>query len=126
MNYFYIDNKKINYDLENKISNSISLLDYLESIGITIPHYCYDRRLSISGNCRMCLIELKGSPKPLVACATNAKSCLNMGSELYTNSPLVKKARETVLEFLSYLIATISKGPLITVIRGPCHSLHHC
>merc|ERR1712087_676887 len=48
----------------------------------------------------MCLVEIKGLPKPVVACATKAKTCLNKGSELYTDSPLVKKARETVLEFL--------------------------
>ena len=47
----------------------------------------------------MCLIELKGSPKPVVSCAMSAKSCLNNG-EVYTNSPLVKKARENILEFL--------------------------
>ena len=101
MNFFRIDNRKFNHDLESKkISNSVSLLDYLESIGITVPHYCYDRRLSIAGNCRMCLVEVKGSPKPVISCATNAKSCLTKNSEVYTNSPLVKKAREAVLEFL--------------------------
>lgn len=101
MKFFRIDNKKFNHDLESpKISNSISLLDYLESIGITIPHYCYERRLSIAGNCRMCLVEVKGSPKPVVSCSTSAKACLTKGSEVYTNSPLVKKARESVLEFL--------------------------
>jgi NADH-quinone oxidoreductase subunit G len=47
----------------------------------------------------MCLVELKNSPKPIVSCAMSAKSCLN-NSEVYTNSPLVKKARENVLEFL--------------------------
>ena len=55
--------------------------------------------MSISGNCRMCLVELKNSPKPIVSCAMNAKSCLANG-DIYTNSPLVKKARENVLEFL--------------------------
>ena len=55
--------------------------------------------MSISGNCRMCLVELKNSPKPIVSCAMNAKSCLTNG-DVYTNSALVKKARENVLEFL--------------------------
>ena len=101
MKYFCIDNKKFNYDLEStKISSNISLLDYLEFNGITIPHYCYERRLSISGNCRMCLVEVKGSPKPVVSCATRANACLRENSEVYTNSPLVRKARESVLEFL--------------------------
>merc|ERR1712127_1140093 len=63
------------------------------------PHYCYHKNLSISGNCRMCLVELKNSPKPVVSCAMSAKSCLN-NNEVYTNSPLVKKARENILEFL--------------------------
>jgi len=68
-------------------------------LGINIPHYCYHKGLSISGNCRMCLIELKNSPKPIVSCAMNANSCLANG-DIYTNSSLVKKARENILEFL--------------------------
>ena len=106
MKYFYINNIKFNYTLEFN-SNSkadtwkynVPLIEYCETLGINIPHYCYHKNLSISGNCRMCLIELKGSPKPVVSCAMSAKSCLNNG-EIYTNSPLVKKARENILEFL--------------------------
>ena len=106
MKYFYINNIKFNYTLEFN-SNSktdvwkynVPLIEYCETLGINIPHYCYHKNLSISGNCRMCLIELKGSPKPIVSCAMSAKSCLNNG-EIYTNSPLVKKARENILEFL--------------------------
>jgi len=78
---------------------NVPLIDYCETLGINIPHYCYHKNLSISGNCRMCLIELKGSPKPVVSCAMSAKSCLN-NAEVFTNSPLVKKARENILEFL--------------------------
>merc|ERR1712157_383362 len=62
-------------------------------------HYCYHKNLSISGNCRMCLVELENSPKPIVSCAMNAKSCLANG-DIFTNSSLVKKARENILEFL--------------------------
>lgn len=106
MKYFYINNIKFNYTLEFN-SNSkadiwkynVPLIEYCETLGINIPHYCYHKNLSISGNCRMCLIELKGSPKPVVSCAMSAKSCLNNG-EIYTNSPLVKKARENIMEFL--------------------------
>lgn len=76
-----------------------SLISYLIAHGASIPHYCYHKNLSISGNCRMCLVELKNSPKPIVSCAMSAKACLNNG-EIYTNSPLVKKARENILEFL--------------------------
>ena len=75
------------------------LIDYCETLGVNIPHYCYHKNLSISGNCRMCLVELENSPKPIVSCAMNAKSCLANGA-IYTNSSLVKKARENVLEFL--------------------------
>ena len=105
-NYFYVNNQKFNYTLEfqnNNIKNywkhNAPLIEYCETLGITIPHYCYHKNLSISGNCRMCLVELKNSPKPVVSCAMSAKSCLN-NSHVFTNSPLVKKARENILEFL--------------------------
>ena len=104
--YFHINNIKFNYTLEFQSNQKFDhwkhnapLIEYCETVGINIPHYCYHKSLSISGNCRMCLVELKNSPKPIVSCAMSAKSCLN-NSEVYTNSPLVKKARENVLEFL--------------------------
>ena len=104
--YFYINNQKFNYILEFQNTNlrgywkhNAPLIEYCETLGITIPHYCYHKNLSISGNCRMCLVELKNSPKPVVSCAMSAKSCLNNNS-VFTNSPLVKKARENILEFL--------------------------
>ena len=104
--YFRINNIKLNYALEFQSSHkndywkqNAPLIEYCETIGVNIPHYCYHKSLSISGNCRMCLVELKNSPKPIVSCAMSAKSCLN-NSEVFTNSPLVKKARENVLEFL--------------------------
>ncbi len=106
MKYFYINNIKFNYDLEFKNNSNTNfwkqntpLLEYCETLGINIPHYCYHKGLSISGNCRMCLIELKNAPKPVVSCAMNAKSCLANG-DIFTNSSLVKKARENILEFL--------------------------
>ena len=103
MKYFYINNIKFNYDLEFKNNSfwkqNTPLIEYCETLGITVPHYCYHKNLSISGNCRMCLVELKNSPKPIVSCAMNAKSCLANGT-IYTNSSLVKKARENILEFL--------------------------
>ena len=106
MKYFHINNIKFNYDLEfkNNLDNDFwkqntPLIDYCETLGVSIPHYCYHKNLSISGNCRMCLVELENSPKPIVSCAMNAKSCLANGA-IYTNSSLVKKARENVLEFL--------------------------
>ena len=106
MKTFFINNVKYNYDLEfnNKLNSvnwksNISLLEYCNNIGIHIPHYCYHKNLSIAGNCRMCLVEIKNSPKPIVSCSMNARSSLKNG-KIFTNSPLIKKARENILEFL--------------------------
>lgn len=82
-----------------KIDNKVSLIAYLISNGISIPHFCYHNELSIAGNCRVCLVELKNSPKPVVSCAINAKSCL-LNNKVYYDSVLLKKARENILEFL--------------------------
>jgi NADH-quinone oxidoreductase subunit G len=76
------------------------MIEFFENKGITIPHYCYHKDLSIAGNCRMCLVEVKKSLKHVVSCAMNAKSTLGPDTVVYTNSPLVKKARESVMEFL--------------------------
>ena len=92
MKYFYVNNKK--YILNN--NTNFSIIDFCESIGETIPHFCYHKQLSVAGNCRMCLVELKNSPKPLISCAMFVVNKM----EIYTNSPLVKKSRENVLEFL--------------------------
>ena len=73
-----------------------TLLQICDSIGIRVPRFCYNDQMSIAGNCRMCLVELKGAPKPLVSCTS--RGLPNM--EVYTESPLVKKAREGVMEFL--------------------------
>lgn len=104
--YFHINGQKFNYTLEfnnthknNYWKHNAPLIEYCETIGVIIPHYCYHKELSISGNCRMCLVELKNSPKPMVSCAMSAKSSLN-NNEIFTESPLVKKARENILEFL--------------------------
>jgi len=91
-------------DINNKnqiknLDNKLSLIAYLINKGITIPHYCYHNDLSIAGNCRVCLVELKNSPKPVVSCAITAKSCL-LNNSVYYDSVLLKKARENVLEFL--------------------------
>jgi len=79
--------------------NKISLIAYLIANGITIPHYCYHNNLSIAGNCRVCLVELKGSIKPVVSCATNLNSVI-YNNKMYHDSALIKKARENILEFL--------------------------
>jgi len=91
LNYFYVNNIKI-----NNIEKDRNIIDYLENLNIKIPHFCYHQSLSVAGNCRMCLIELKNSPKPLISCAMTVTNKM----EIFTDSPLVKKARENILEFL--------------------------
>jgi len=76
--------------------NEISILEACRSVGIKIPRFCYHENLSIAGNCRMCLVELNEIAKPIVACSTDILE--NM--IIYTESPMVLKARENVLEFL--------------------------
>lgn len=86
--------------MSNKqINDKIALISHLIANGISIPHYCYHNDLSIAGNCRICLVELKNIMKPIVSCATNAKAALNENS-VYYDSVLIKKARENILEFL--------------------------
>ena len=82
-----------------KVNDKTSLIAYLIANGISIPHYCYHNDLSIAGNCRVCLVELKNSIKPVVSCATNANAALS-NNNLYHDSALIKKARGNILEFL--------------------------
>ena len=75
----------------------MTVLQVAELAGEEIPRFCYHERLSIAGNCRMCLVEVKpGPPKPQASCALPAAE----GQEIFTNTPMVKKAREGVMEFL--------------------------
>jgi hypothetical protein len=76
--------------------NEISILEACRSIGIKIPRFCYHENLSIAGNCRMCLVEINEIAKPIVACSSEIFE--NM--IIYTESPMVLKSRENVLEFL--------------------------
>lgn len=73
-----------------------TLLQHCELLSIMIPRFCFHESLSISGNCRMCLVELKNAPKLIISCSTKVSNNL----EFFTNSVLVRKAREMVLEFL--------------------------
>ena len=90
---------------EVEVASNLTLLQACEAAGEEIPRFCYHERLSVAGNCRMCLIEVKGGPpKPVASCAQNVKD-LRPGPdgappELFTNTPMVKKAREGVMEFL--------------------------
>jgi NADH-quinone oxidoreductase subunit G len=100
------DLKKIVIDgNEIEVDGAMTLIQACEEAGIEIPRFCYHERLSIAGNCRMCLVEVVGSPpKPAASCAMQVKD-LRPGPEgqppvVKTNSPMVKKAREGVMEFL--------------------------
>ncbi|MEM1381075.1 MAG: NADH-quinone oxidoreductase subunit NuoG [Pseudomonadota bacterium] len=90
---------------EIDVDPRLTLLQACEEAGEEIPRFCYHERLSVAGNCRMCLIEVKGgAPKPVASCAQNVRD-LRPGPdgappELFTNTPMVKKAREGVMEFL--------------------------
>jgi NADH-quinone oxidoreductase subunit G len=81
-----------------------TLLQACEAAGVEIPRFCFHERLSIAGNCRMCLVELKGAPKPVASCAWGVRDCRpgpnGEPPTVVTKSPLVKKAREGVMEFL--------------------------
>ena len=92
-------------DIEVEVDPALTLIQACEQVGIEIPRFCYHERLSIAGNCRMCLVEVVGGPpKPAASCAMQVKD-LRGGPEgqppvVKTNSPMIKKAREGVMEFL--------------------------
>ena len=92
-------------DMEVEVDPAMTLLQACEVAGIEVPRFCYHERLSIAGNCRMCLVEVVGGPpKPAASCAMQVKD-LRPGPEgqppvVKTTSPMVKKAREGVMEFL--------------------------
>ncbi len=89
---------------EIEVEDGITLLQACELAGAEIPRFCYHERLSIAGNCRMCLVEVGGMPKPMASCAMGV-SDLRPNRDgtppvVRTDTPLVKKAREGVMEFL--------------------------
>lgn len=79
-----------------KVNSSYNVLQACNSVNIDIPKFCYHEKLSIAGNCRMCLVEIKGIMKPIASCALP----INNNMVIFTNSNLVKKAREGILEFI--------------------------
>ena len=81
---------------EITVEANTTVLQACEELGIEIPRFCYHDRLSIAGNCRMCLVEMEKSPKPIASCAMPVGD----GMVIMTNTPAVKKAREGVMEFL--------------------------
>ena len=98
--------KKINIDgLIVEVDGAMTIIQAAEVAGVEIPRFCYHERLTIAGNCRMCLVEVVGGPpKPAASCAMQVRD-LRPGPNgeppvVKTNSPMVKKAREGVMEFL--------------------------
>ncbi|ORX39697.1 hypothetical protein BD324DRAFT_614655 [Kockovaella imperatae] len=81
---------------EVTVPQGTALIQACEAAGATVPRFCYHDRLAIAGNCRMCLVEVERSPKPVASCAMPAMP----GSKVFTNTPQVHKAREGVMEFL--------------------------
>src|SRR4030081_474291 len=98
MTKLIVDGKEID------VPPAYTLLQACEAGGAEIPRFCFHERLSIAGNCRMCLVELKGSPKPVASCAWSVRDCRpgphGEPPVVTTRSPMVKKAREGVMEFL--------------------------
>ena len=85
-----IDNKEIEFE------NGMTVMQACELAGVEIPRFCYHDKLSIAGNCRMCLVEMDKSPKPIASCAMPAAEKM----VIRTNTSIVKKARQGVMEFL--------------------------
>src|SRR6478672_6032222 len=98
MTKLVVDGKEID------VPPDYTLLQACEAAGAEIPRFCFHERLSIAGNCRMCLVELKGSPKPVASCAWGVRDCRpgpnGEPPVVNTKSPMVRKAREGVMEFL--------------------------
>src|SRR3982075_3807104 len=98
MTKFIIDGKEIDAD------PSLTLLQACEMAGAEIPRFCYHERLSVAGNCRMCLVEWVGAPKPQASCALQVKDIFpnkdGTPAKINTTSPYARKAREGVMEFL--------------------------
>jgi len=83
-------------DKEIEFKEGMTVLQACELAGAEIPRFCYHERLSIAGNCRMCLVEMEKSPKPIASCAMPATD----GMKIKTNTKMVEKARKGVMEFL--------------------------
>jgi NADH-quinone oxidoreductase subunit G len=81
---------------EIEVPNGRTILQACQDLGIEVPHFCYHERLMIAGNCRMCLVEVEKSPKPVASCAMPVAD----GNVIHTNSEKARKARKGVMEFL--------------------------
>ena len=81
---------------EYLVEDGMTIIQACDSIGVQIPRFCYHEKLAIAGNCRMCLVEVEKAPKPVASCSINVTE----GMVIKTESDMVKKAREGVMEFL--------------------------
>src|SRR5436305_12601338 len=81
---------------EIEVTPGTTILQACQQAGVEIPHFCYHERLMIAGNCRMCLVEVERSPKPVASCAMPVAD----GNIIHTNSPTAIKARRGVMEML--------------------------
>ena len=86
---------KVN-DIDVEVEEGLTVLQACEKAGFEIPRFCYHEKLSIAGNCRMCLVEMEKSPKPIASCAMPAAD----GMVIKTNTPKIEKSRKGVMEFL--------------------------
>jgi NADH-quinone oxidoreductase subunit G len=82
--------------IEVEVPNGASVLQACEAAGKEVPRFCYHERLSVAGNCRMCLVEVEKAPKPVASCAYP----VNDGMKVFTDSAVVRQARRNVMEFL--------------------------
>ena len=86
---------KVN-DIDIEVEEGLTVLQACEQAGVEIPRFCYHEKLSIAGNCRMCLVEMEKSPKPIASCAMPAAE----GMVIKTNTEKIEKYRKGVMEFL--------------------------
>ena len=91
------------------VAPGTSIIQACEQLGVEVPRFCYHERLSVPANCRMCLVEQKGAPKPVASCAMPCGDKM----EILTDSELVHSARKGVMEFL-----LTAMGPIFAAIAG--------
>ena len=82
--------------VEYSVENGTTVMQACTIAGIEIPHFCFHERLSVAGNCRMCLVEIENNPKPVASCAMPVGDRMS----IRTDSEMVRKARHGVMEFL--------------------------
>ena len=85
---------KVN-DIDVEVEEGLTVLQACEKAGVEIPRFCYHEKLSIAGNCRMCLVEMEKSPKPIASCAMPASEGMN----IKTNTPLLKRLEKGLWNF---------------------------